>query len=859
MPERNCPYEVFYARSDNKKHISEWQTLETHLGNTSKLAEKFAEPFGLGNAGAVAALLHDMGKYCNAFQDRIRGKKTEKPDHAVMGAQFIEKNYNPCTDVKYGLESKQIIQAVIMGHHGGLPDMIDDRDSPFLTRLGKRTDYDDVISRYDAGLRKMLEEKLPAAFAEIAVALEKIDSAVKAALRASLPEGKKCLKSIVEFRKNFSRGLLVKLLYSCLIDADRTDAALGATTVENGFKYTPEPDYNFPVLAAKLDSKIDEFNRPENRKKLTEIRTKIYYKCREKGRAVKGIYKLDVPTGGGKTFASLGFALSHANAHSFKRIIFVLPYLSVIEQNAQKIREVFDFDSVKEAFWENKSDEGLSNIRSGLQRGGNFDSEIVFESHSNAVNDTDKENSEETASKKDSAFDVYEHPIVFTTMVQFLENLCGKATNGLRRFRNLRDSILVFDEIQALPVKCVLIFNEILMFLRDFCGCTVVLSSATVTCLDQLPCEEHQSFSLPTCPDVIDMPFPELENRVSIVVDNYPKNAQEIAEFAVDKLKAVNSALIVTNTKRECRDIYDAVNNCGSNIELFYLSTNMCAQHRADKIKDIEAALDRTCKGGKKVCVVSTQLIEAGVDLDFDTAIRLAAGLDSIIQAAGRCNREGKVDRGYVYVIGCKDENLRMLPEIEAGKNWTMQEGIFLQNKKGLDLSSKEIKEKFFERKYDGKFGGKEGDTSGIGLEYGIILRKRETNIFNLLSVNSYNNKKFDYNCNKWVAEETPLSNCKIGLRLRQAFKTAAANFSVIDERTDEITVIVPYGDGIGFIDKIKAGEYGDLKHCGRYTVNAHNTKEEYEIEEIDSDGDIFVATPKSYDSIFGMVSRHGK
>jgi|AGTN01.1.fsa_nt_gi CRISPR-associated helicase Cas3 len=569
---------------------------------------------------------------------------------------------------------------------------------------------------------------------------------------------------------------------------------------------------NFKEFAELLDDRVAELGVSKKDNALTEIRTAIYNDCKNAQIEGAGFYKLDVPTGGGKTYASLRFALSAAIKYNKKRIIIVLPFLSIIEQNAADIRKVLEPYP-----------------------------DAVFESHSNVVNESEEDASgaakiEIKDAEIDKAFDTYDHPIIFTTMVQFLENIYGGGTNGLRRFHNLGESVIIFDEIQALPLKCTFLFNMLVDYLGTMCGSIVVLSSATISCLDNLP--EHKPFSLPPCKNIISREFPAiLTDRVEYI----HKGAMTITETATFASEILNNSfglLVVVNTKSSCKKLYEEIEKRAAGLEMFYLSTNLCAEHRSDIICKVKKALTASRNGGKKVCLVSTQLIEAGVNLDFPVAVRAAAGVDSIIQTAGRCNRNALDHGAIIYIIELLGENLNNLEEIDAGKEWT------LARWKTYNYPLEKAKKKFYDWKYgDGAYKNP--------LEYKFTIDDIKVNQLNLLSVNSPNNftkESYGFYVNGW--QRVPAARA-INCAFKQAFRTASKNFAVI-ENYAETAAVVPYGEGAKFVDALNRGDFSVLKRCARYTVNTMSRRPESFLKKIETKYGVIWAA-YLYDKIFGL------
>lgn len=347
-----------------------------------------------------------------------------------------------------------------------------------------------------------------------------------------------------------------------------------------------------------------------------------------------GIYRLSVPTGGGKTLSSLRFAVNHLIKHKKTRIIYIIPYLSIIEQTAQTLKTALELDK--------------------------FDKKILLEHHSNVAQtepNEDKDCQILAAARWDS-------PIIVTTINRFLDMVMSAKASNLRRFHNMQDAVIIFDEIQSLPVRSINLFNEAASFLTKFLNTTVLLCTATQPLLDRTG-KNNLTFSKDA--DLIDG-APQLQNslkRTNIVIEKPMTNA-EFADFVCAKSIQNSSCLVIVNTKSCAADIYARVKSAAAGFKVFHLSTGMCMAHRIEVFGEVKKHL----AAKDKLIVISTQLIEAGVDISFSCVIRALAGLDSVLQAAGRCNRNGESKSPKnVYAVPLREENLSKLPDIKIGKD----------------------------------------------------------------------------------------------------------------------------------------------------------------------------------------------
>ncbi|MGH7616113.1 MAG: CRISPR-associated helicase Cas3', partial [Gemmatimonadaceae bacterium] len=347
------------------------------------------------------------------------------------------------------------------------------------------------------------------------------------------------------------------------------------------------------------------------------------------------MYSLTVPTGGGKTLTSLRFALKHAQTHGMARIVYCIPFTSIIEQNAADVRAI-------------------------LETAGSFGT-VVLEHHSNLEPEHDTWRSRLLS-------ETWDAPIVFTTNVQFLESLFGAGTRGVRRMHQLANVVIVFDEIQTLPVSCVHLFNNAVNFLVEQCGATALLCTATQPLLGNVPAEQgalkiSETNELLT---EVDAYFVKLR-RVQVMDQRRPGGwtNEQIVALAVSEIGEAQSCLVVVNTKESARALRSAWGE-REDVSAYHLSTHMCPAHRAEVLSKVRRDLDTA---GRRVVCFSTQLIEAGVNIDFGSVIRFVAGLDSIGQAAGRCNRHKRRETGRVHVVNSADENLTNLRDIRIGRD----------------------------------------------------------------------------------------------------------------------------------------------------------------------------------------------
>ena len=528
-------------------HISQdsrRQTVLKHLNGTAELCAGFAAAFGAEDQGRLAGLAHDLGKYSDAFQRRLQGS-TARVDHATAGAAEC---------CKLGQAHAAF---AVAGHHGGLPD-----------GGGQGDHYEDKT--FCGRMKK--------------AALGKLEPYEAWQQEIQLPP-----TPPPEFSDGLEEMFFTRMLYSCLADADFLDTE----TFMAGKKRERGGGDPIEVLEGRLQSYVSGWFPPQN--ELNQERCAMLKRCMEQGeRQSPGLFTLTIPTGGGKTVTSLAFALRHARAHGLRRIIYVIPYTSIIDQNAKIFRDIL----------------GENN---------------VLEHHSGVLYDIEDEARPENA-RLARATENWDMPVVVTTAVQFFESLFANRSSRCRKLHNLAQSVIIFDEAQMLPVPylrpCVFAIAQLVKRYNV----SAVLCTATQPALDGV----FREF-LPDKPAVELCPSEGLDifRRVT-----FRQEGKLSWETAAERIRGQQQVLCIVNSRKSAQTIYDLLDKEGA----FHLSTLMYPAHRKAVLNEIRARL----RDGLPCRVVSTSLIEAGVDVDFPAVLREEAGLDSILQAAGRCNREGK-------------------------------------------------------------------------------------------------------------------------------------------------------------------------------------------------------------------------
>jgi CRISPR-associated endonuclease/helicase Cas3 len=550
------------------------QPLHVHLENVSIIAGSFAKAIDLSEEAVLAGSLHDLGKYRQEFQDYLRGDRasSQETQHAAYGAVWA-------------MEKDQLLQAfVIAGHHAGLHDLADLQGIPFKSVLGLPEALETSLQRY------MAEASPPIALPEPAFLGDAMNS-YDQALRIDLA---------------------VRMLFSCLVDADRLDSAI----------WPLAPPEDRPLDAPGLLERVkDERQRKADKSpesSLKSNRNQIFDTCLLKAELAQGFFSLTVPTGGGKTLSAMAFALAHARMHNLRRVIVVIPYLSIIEQNAAEYRRILGND-------------------------------VVLENHS-SVRPTPDANEEEKDALELAA-ENWDSPIVITTSVQFIESLLSARPSRCRKLHRIANAVVIFDEVQTMPSHLLQpIFSVFRDLVRQY-GVSFVFSSATQPAFlksTSLP----DGFTPGEMRPIIDAPD-QLFRSLRRVNYHLPRDGETLnwSELASRMAMPENSqSLCVVNLTKHAVELWDQLRSALPEPErriLFHLSSAMCPAHRLRVIRLIRWLLQHRhpCR------VVSTQLIEAGVDVDFPTVWRALGPLDSIVQTAGRCNREGSPKRGNVHVF----------------------------------------------------------------------------------------------------------------------------------------------------------------------------------------------------------------
>lgn len=761
------------------------QSLFDHLSEVGSLASEFAQKIDIPNAGKALGLLHDFGKFSVAFQNYINSAQGRiqpddddfvdaralkgKIDHSSAGAQLVWQRLSKFGKNGQGELVAQILALCIASHHSGLINCIDkDGDNTFFRRMGK----DDEQTH--------LRECLDSAESEL---MSTVDDLVN---QEFVKELFGTIKGLVDFSKikeqKFSKtdactlGIFTRFLFSCLVDADRLNSAEFETPSRKQQRLSRQEWLDWNIAIERFESHISQFGQT---KPIDTIRQQISDNCKQRADGSQGVYSLTVPTGGGKTLASLRYALHHARKHGLERIIYIIPYTSIIEQNARAVREVLERD-IDLHPW-------------------------VLEHHSNIEPENQTWHSKLVSENWDA-------PIVFTTMVQFLETLFSGGTSSVRRMHQLANAVLIFDEIQTLPINCVHMFCNSLNFLTHHAKTTALLCTATQPLLDKLRFEEKGQLVMAENAELVDDIHQLFVDLTRVQVNERIKiggwNPNEIKQLVLERFREFGSCLVIVNTKKWAQDIYQACIDDLDSDTVFHLSTSLYPAHRKAKLDQIRKRLDQKLP----VLCISTQLIEAGVDVSFGAVIRFLAGLDSIAQAAGRCNRHGELKdrngvalRGQVDVINPDSETVELLKDIQVGKDKTQR--VFNEIGDGDDLLTPAAMHRYFKYYFYDR---------SDEMDYPVSVKDHvpEQTLLNLLSQNSLNTNADD----KDRVGKLPL--------MRHSFMEAGKLFKAIDAPTQ--AVVVQHGKGKKLVTELcrlakefePQAYYTALKEAQQYSVN---------------------------------------
>lgn len=767
----------FLARKDEHGNTQTWKE---HSINVMKSCEKYGETVGISKIAGLTGLFHDYGKLNPAWQNYMNDLSSkEKMDHATWGAKFLCDRYYFTTrsDNLYQSCRKFVIESianVICGHHSRLADFINlDGESPLFKRLLK-----DEVQNTSQFISSFEKEMMP---------LNKLDEYVH---EATLEYVKICKRISNKYPNGSDKikacfsPLFIHHLYSILVDSDRSDAREWQEGKGNPLPALTKSNF-IQVIENRLDEYMKELNKNASPSKINSLRQSISEECWKAGRFVPGVYRLATPVGAGKTIASLRFAIEHAKKHKKERIIYVLPFTAIIEQNAEEVRQILRAED-----W-------------------------LLEHHGQVIFDDESSNSSYSMS---IAKDNWDAPVIFTTMYQYLMAFYGGSGKYLRRLHHLTNSIVIFDEVQSVPTESISMFNESVNYLSEVGNTTVLLCTATQPTLNQVTHHIRNEIE-PIVTNESDLA--DAFKRVEIEVVKSPMNTKVLTEFVLDKTNVSDSILIILNTKQVVRNLYQSLLNQKLNIPIYHLSTNMCPKHRTHVLNQVKEHLKRE----EKVICVSTPLIEAGVNISFQEVVRSLTGLDSIAQASGRCNRHGELQIGRMYLIDHIEEKLDMLPTVQKGKKVTKDMLRLLQigksNWKGDMISPEAMK--FYYQRYFGEINNQ--------MNYPLETEERRiVCLYDLLFSNRKSRSAYSPPTNKsQIPQHTPFTNhlyqSHYPFLMDSSHRTVFEHYKVYGG--EQVSVVVPYQMGNTWIKDIETSHLKKdwQRNIQPYTINIFEEK----------------------------------
>lgn len=736
----------YFARCfKDKEGNIRFQSVEDHCRETAEIAKEKSLDC-LQNTAYLAGLLHDLGKYTKVFQDYISDIAHDIPvkkgsvTHTFAGVKHILDAQHTESNA-YDTDKNATAELIALGagsHHYPFDAIGPCRYNGYQHRQSSKVEI------YNESQKNFLK---------LCATEKELNKLFLAAEKETTNLLNACHNLRVETNLKdsygFYNGLSARMLKSAVIDGDRLSAA--GFDYGKGFYHKEDTQKVWEKTSKDIERYIKTtFLSDKEKANLPINKAKDYIsdECLKSAKKKPGIYKLTAPTGGGKTIAGLRFAVNHARIHGKKRIIFVIPFLKVLDQNAKSFRTVID------------------------------DNNIILEHHSNiVVENTEYNESFQSFNRSQFLIDTWDQPIIITTFVQFMNTLFAGKASCIRRMNALQDSVIIIDEVQSVPVKMLSLFTLAINFLANICGATIVFASATQPSLETLPAPvlyNQDSELVPYNKELYKVfKRTEIIDKRKLGGDQAGYTIPELADFSISCMEEQGNNLTICNTRSQAKSLYlEIKNKVSADVKVIHISTNMCMHHRLATFAFLEDSLSKD----EKVICVSTSLIEAGVDISFSSIIRVITGLDRIQQSAGRANRFGEKDRPCpVYLVNIYKENLSMLKTIQAEKK--AAEDILNSFGKNSQLYGKSLASDEAMKGYYRLFYANEADNS---FDYTLTIGQTTTSIFKLLSTNdSYKNLlKLDER-NKYF--------------FTQAFKTAGDAFQVYDNST--IDVVVPYNN----------------------------------------------------------------
>lgn len=797
-----------HRAEDNDGNVLE-QSLEEHLYEVGKRAGRIGGEIGLEAFMKLAGYLHDSGKADRSFQTYIQGQMKRQINHSSAGGRILE-DYISSDQELGGLKGsrkfryfQEILTYIIFAHHGLYDHFSHDGT---VHNTSQRFRYDDegnyhykedvipFIRSFDIKMQEKGEgsliELIKAAFEEFQLVYGNI-------LGLS---AKNCDKERQGEEKEYYIACLTRLCLSILKEADIYDSANAFQHPKQHLWKAEERLKVWEEARSRIEHMYQEYENNPGSSELNRTRNILADLIKNAGIINNsGIFKLELPTGAGKTKAGLRYALANAGEHNRSRVFYITAYLSVLEQNAAEIREIIDND------------------------------EVVLEHHSNMAEEINREfeSSEDTAEYEYLAYlkDSWENLIILTTMVQFFNTLFKEKSANIRRFCKLINSVIIIDEVQSLPLKVLSNFNLMMNFMKAVMHCNIVHCTATQPVLDNEAMRYKLYYGDKEDAKAVMVNAGQSRLECFKRVDFYnltgkdartALSTEELSTYIESELNMFDSCLVVLNTKAAVACLCDYLEENIPAAEIIYLTTNLCAAHRLDIISEMKSKLlqNRTKHVHNKVVCISTQLIEAGVDVDFDVVFRSLAGIDSLVQCAGRCNREGKLmlngsyAHGKLYIIRYREESLSSLPEIKAtadAAEYAVRRCEDIQAEEDFIIKIEELQKPYFNKYYV---------ENRSSLDYPDP--KRNSSMLEELGRNQPARDAYSMGMHKG---QKPV--------MFQAFLRAAENFELIGQET--VGVIIAY-ENQALLNQLETAmenrEYSGvrrlLQQLQRYTVNIY-------------------------------------
>jgi CRISPR-associated endonuclease/helicase Cas3 len=701
MGDASAPQTEFFAHRREDRGREDWQPLIEHLKNTANMAREFGRAANVAELAYIAGMVHDLGKYSPEFQKRLEGGR--KVDHSTAGAKELKALLKDSPQESFAT----LLAYSIAGHHTGLLDYGDESDlegSTLCVRLKNEVpDFSAYKSEIDFS-------KLP----------------FPSMLNIRPPEKR-------GDKLGFSLSFMTRMIYSALVDADfqETQEYMQGKKPRGGHA-------DILTLRDKLNAHLRQFENPQS--SINRKRTETLHACIEKAMEKPGFFSLTVPTGGGKTLASMAFALNHAAEHGLSRIIYVIPFTTIIEQNAGVFKKILGEENV-------------------LEHHSNFDWE--GKKREKGENHDDRTNS--AYAKLKLAAENWDIPIVVTTNVQFFESLLANKSSHCRKLHNIAKSVIIFDEAQMLPREYMRPAMAAVWELVANYGASAVFCTATQPGLERFLPEKTELKELAPNPQELFDFYRRVDvNNLGTLTD----------DELLDRLNGHEQALCIVNTRRHASGLFGGLNGEGN----YHLSTLMCPAHRKEKLAEIRKRLEK----GWPCRVVSTTVMEAGIDVDFPVGYRALTGLDSINQAAGRVNREMKRGVSELFVFEPKSEFVKKTPRYVS---------------QAVEVSRMVLREHA------------EAPISIPAIEayFGQLYNLQDPNV------------SFDYK---------HIMACFEDNNGRFKFETAARLFQIIEDATE--TVIIPYNEEAKkLIEELKFTQYPSsiLRKLQPYTVSIYESE----------------------------------